>query len=153
MAIIETSLLGSSASAMDCEVYRTISKRLSRILRYEINPRGLFTDSASFVLFDDLIRHLDYYDPDDVYQVATESSHREHGPRFELLDDNARGLLIRAAPSGNQAALVANRTGPPCQRLRQCSLIARSVEPLLKQCPWAQLLSPPVQHLLIQTLP
>ena len=92
-------MISSPSEAMSREGDKRISKRLTRILRYEITSRGLVADSNGFVSFSAICRLFDQRRPSDIYRAAVNSS-GSRGQRFELCQDERHGWLIRQSPGG-----------------------------------------------------
>eukprot|EP00929_Paragymnodinium_shiwhaense_P038572 TRINITY_DN20367_c0_g1_i3.p1 TRINITY_DN20367_c0_g1~~TRINITY_DN20367_c0_g1_i3.p1 ORF type:complete len:263 (-),score=43.61 TRINITY_DN20367_c0_g1_i3:325-1113(-) len=96
-----------------------ISHRLSKILRYEVDKRGLTRDQRGYVLFDDIYKHFQReFDKQEVIDEAFRSE-GSRGLRFDLVDDRRRGLLIRANQDcGARAEEARHGNYPDKQRCR-----------------------------------
>ena len=91
-----------SNAAMSREELRQISHRLSGILRYRVEEKGLTADSEGFVPFEDVCRACHRHDRRVIYTAAVNSV-GEDGPRFEFRAQNWqqlyavwKALLLRA---------------------------------------------------------
>ena len=84
-----------SNAAMSREELRQISHRLSGILRYRVEEKGLTADSEGFVPFEDVCRACHRHDRRVIYTAAVNSVGKD-GPRFEFRGNNVQGLFIRA---------------------------------------------------------
>ena len=91
-----------SNAAMSREELRRISHRLSGILRYRVEEKGLTADSEGFVPFEDVCRACHRHDRRAIFTAAVNSV-GEDGPRFEFRGDNVQGRFIRAThPVGHR---------------------------------------------------
>ena len=84
-----------SNAAMSREELRQISHRLSGILRYRVEEKGLTADSEGFVPFEDVCRACHRHDRRVIYTAAVNSVGKD-GPRFEFRGDDVQGWFIRA---------------------------------------------------------
>ena len=101
-------MISSPSEAMSREGDKRISKRLTRILRYEITSRGLVADSNGFVSFSAICRLFDQRYPSDIYRAAVNSS-GSRGQRFEFCQDERHGWLIRVSRQGGDSRLSLNQ--------------------------------------------
>ena len=98
-SIARVVVISSPSQAMSREWDEWISKRLTRILRYEMTSQGLVADTNGFVSFSAVGRLFDQRQSSHVYRAAV-NSRGSYGSRYEFCQDERRGCLVRDKHQG-----------------------------------------------------